>query len=76
MRSRNEEFIPATLEEIQRQPTFEDELECAANYLRKRIEWMDASGVPFAGFIVSREFARALAGWLEQCARDRRREEA
>jgi hypothetical protein len=74
MRDRTSAYSPRNLEDIEREPTFEDEIECGAKFLRTRIEWMNRSGLPFAGFIISREFAGALAGWLEQCARDRRRE--
>lgn len=67
--------IPENLDDVEKQPTFEDELESGAKYLRARIHWMEQSGLPFAGFIISKAFAGALAGWLEQCARDRRLEE-
>lgn len=57
--------------EQMRQPTYEEELRSAAKFLRAKAAGV--MGVPVIGVMISADYAKRIAGWLEVHAADTER---
>lgn len=54
--------------EIDRLPSLSDDVRTAASYIRKKADWETPAPIPVWAVMLSPEFARQVAGWLDSYA--------